>query len=447
MEKKTINDKICALLLPISWAFILLFCVFLFSSTSHAEETITPLPYYVNAYYSDYFNLTSTQLDLITSYTAQSDYNLFWFGEITETNTSYRFNLFCFDKSYSGGHIYLKSGADLTTDVTYSGFDMDNDYVLITLAGGSFVKKVVSIDKTTGDWRFVSVTNPTIREATLLHLSTKSMNQFGFTPGVPFIYQGSDPILWGGDPTQIVFGNGQPIPPTPEDENITDETEKPTFSDYEVDWSSGRPSFDPSDPTQSLFSFFSWFSSKIGDTLTGGWNFIVDSLDWSLQRFLNNVRAKFNEVKESVNDFADMVEDNIEIVQGYLSDLKDYVSDIKTDVEEFADLFIHPFDEEEFEDQMGSSEFLNAYDEFMANAEILNDIFDNAEERDHFSLYISFENPFADTNHRIISSEINFDWLVPLRSIYRPFLWVCTLVELFVGGARVLTHVLGGKGV
>lgn len=446
MEKKTINDKICALLLPIAWVFILLFCVFFFSSTSHAEETITPLPYYVNAYYSEYFHLTSTQLDLITSYTAQSDYNIFWFGEVSESNTNYTFNLYCYQVGQTGS-VALKSGADLITDVSYSAFDMDNDYVVLSQPGGSMVKKIIRINKQSGEWSFLSTTMPTVRSASLLHLSTKEINQFGFTSFVPFIFQGSEQLLWQGDPNQIIFTNGQPIPPTPEDENITDETEKPTFSDYEVDWTSGRPSFDPSDPTQSLFSFFSWFASKIGDTLDGGWNFIVDSFDWALQRILNNVRNKITDVKESVNDFSAMVEDNVEIVQGYLSDLKDYVSDIKTDVEEFADLFIHPFDEQEFEDQMGSSEFLNAYDEFMANTEILNDIFDNAEERDHFSLYISFENPFADVNHRIISSEINFDWLVPLRSIYRPFLWVCTLVELFVGGARVLTHVLGGKGV
>lgn len=446
MEKKTINDKICIFLLPVAWAFILLFCVLLFSSTSHAEETINPLPYYVNAEYSNYFHLTTQQLNLITSYTSTSDNQLFWLTDPFVIDSTHYATYLCSYKDTSNQFIYLKSGADLTTNVSYSMFDIDNDYIVISRSTGTFIKKYIVIDVQTNEFSFVNNILPDVRSYNLMHLSTKTINQFGFTPNVPFLLQGSN-VTFGGNSEQIVFSFGQPVPPTPEDENITDETEKPTFSDYEVDWSSGRPSFDPSDPTQSLFSFFSWFASKIGDTLTGGWNFIVDSLDWSLQRFLNNVRAKFNEVKESVNDFADMVEDNVEIVQGYLSDLKDYVSDIKTDVEEFADLFIHPFDEEEFEDQMGNSEFLNAYDEFMANAEILNDIFDNAEERDHFSLYISFENPFADTNHRIISSEINFDWLVPLRSIYRPFLWVCTLVELFVGGARVLTHVLGGKGV
>lgn len=445
MEKKTINDKICSLLLPIVWVFILLFCVFLFSSTSHAEDTITPLPYYVNYYYSDYFHLNSQQLGILTSFTDSSSYTMFWLSEPTYSNNTYdKFFIYAYDPTLNNS-VELKS-SDLTYNVSYDSFDIYNDHVVLTIPSGSFQKRCIRVNKNTGEWSFFDTNLINVRSVSLLHLSTASINQYGYTPFVPIIFHGNDPIVFGGVSERIVFCNGQPSPPTPE-EDITDETEKPIFSDYEVDWSTGRPSFDPSDPSQSLFSFFSWFSNKIGDTLTGGWNFIVDSLDWALQRFLNNVRNKFNEVKESVNDFADMVEDNVEIVQGYLSDLKDYVSDIKTDIEEFADLFIHPFDQEEFEDQMGSSEFLNAYDEFMANTEILNDIFDNAEERDHFSLYISFENPFADTNHRIISSEINFDWLVPLRSIYRPFLWVCTLVELFVGGARVLTHVLGGKGV
>lgn len=447
MEKKTINDKICIFLLPFAWAFILLFCVLLLSSTSHAEETINPLPYYVNAEYSNYFHLTNQQLNLISSYTSTSDNQLFWLTEPFVIDANHYGTYLCSYKDTSNQFIYLKSGADLTTNVSYSMFDVDNDYIVISRSTGTFIKKYIVIDVQTNEFSFVNNILPDIRSFNLIHLSTKTINQFGFTPSVPFLLQGEGNINFGGNSEQPVFAFGSPVPPTPEGENITDNTTKPSFNDYQVDWLTGRPSFDTNDPTKSLFDFFSWFSSKIGDTLTGGWNFIVDSLDWSLQTFLNNVRNKFNEVKESVNDFADMVEDNVEIVQGYLSDLKDYVSDIKTDIEEFADLFIHPFDQEEFEDQMGSSEFLNAYDEFMANAEILNDIFDNAEERDHFSLYISFENPLADTNHRIISSEINFDWLVPLRSIYRPFLWVCTLVELFVGGARVLTHVLGGKGV
>ena len=444
-KRKKINKISEWFLIIIFGAIINVFCVLLFSCTAKAE-TINPLPYYVNAYYSDYFHLTSSQLDVITSYTGSQSNYFFWFTEPYEWNNNYYATRLCGYYMGETNTVSLKAN-DLTTNVDYNMFDMDNDFVVVSKNGGTYVKKIVLINKSTGAFSYAEYSLPVVRSANLLHLSTKTINEYGFTPNVPFVFQSENPLLWQGSNDQIIFTNGQPVPPTPEDENITDNTVKPSFNDYQVDWTTGKPSFDTNNPMESLFDYFSWFSGKIGDTLVGGWNFIVDSLDWSLQTFLNNVRAKFNEIKESVNDFADMVEDKVDIVNGYLSDLKDYVSDIKTDLEEFADLFIHPFDEEEFEVQMANSEFLNAYDEFTANADIVSSIFDNAEERDHFSLYISFENPFADSQHRIIASEINFDWLVPLRSVYRPFLWVCTLIELFVGGARVLTHVLGGKGV
>ena len=107
--------------------------------------------------------------------------------------------------------------------------------------------------------------------------------------------------------------------------------------------------------------------------------------------------------------------------------------------------YVPELDEEEFEDQMESCELINQYEELMDNCEVLQQIFDYAEERDYFVLYIDFENPFADSEHKIIHSEISFTWLKDYRSTYRPFLWVFTMLECFIGGMRLLGGIIGGK--
>lgn len=438
------DDKKFKIKLVLLWVFAFSVMIFIMSSSAKAE-TINPLPYYVNANYSEYFHLTSTQIDLITSYTSTSNENLFWLGEPYNYSSTY-WGVYLFGLNTSDTNTISLKSSDLSYDVDYGMFDVDTNFVEVSRTGGTYIKKIIRINKTTGEWSFANAsTFPSIRDVTLLHLSTRSINEYGYTVGVPFLFQDTQPIYYQGDLNKPIFLNGTPIPPTPEDENITDDTEKPSFSDYTVDWTTGKPTFDTDHPFDSLFNIMSWSFGKLGDTLTGGFNFIVDSLNWSLQTFLNNVRAKFQLVIDAVNDIGDLIEDFIESVNGFLSDIKDKLSDFFDDFVEFADLFIHPFDEEEFEDQIENCELINQYNELMDNADDIKAIFNNAEERDYFVLYIDFENPFADSEHKIIHSEISFTWLKDYRSSYRPFLWLFTMIECFVGGMRLLGGIIGGK--
>lgn len=205
------------------------------------------------------------------------------------------------------------------------------------------------------------------------------------------------------------------------------------------------PTFDNTDLQSAVSSIWSILQYQFSTLLPNLLNFVIDSLNWALQKVINNIRNFITELQEVVDDFSQMVNGFLSDIQDLISDLKDAFVEFKEGFEEFADLFLHPFDEEEFEEQIENSSFLSAYNELKDNSDILNEMFANAQERDHFSLYISFENPFADSEHKIIASEINFDWLVPLRSVYRPFLWICICFELFMGGARVLSSVIGGK--
>ena len=117
MEKKTINDQICFLLLPFAWAFILLFCV-LFSFTSHAEETISPLPYYVNAEYGNYFHLNSQQLGLLSSYCSTSDNQLFWLTDPFVIDSTHYGTYLCSYKDTSNQFIYFFIKVPVVREIT-----------------------------------------------------------------------------------------------------------------------------------------------------------------------------------------------------------------------------------------------------------------------------------------------------------------------------------------
>ena len=242
----------------------------------------------------------------------------------------------------------------------------------------------------------------------------------------------------------LLYDDGISIP---EGDTAREDTPKPNINNYIPDWTNA-PSFDSSSVENALNSVFNgilWLGGNIKDSITGLGGYIVDSVMWGLQRIINTIRDKIDEIKTALSNVVTSINGVLTSIGNSLASFKQSFENLKTTLEDVADLFIHPFDEEEFNEQMEDCELINQYNELIENCETIQQIFDYAEERDHFSLYIDFENPFADSEHKIIHSQISFDWLVPLRSVYRPFLWVCTLMECFVGGMRILGNIIGGK--
>ena len=237
----------------------------------------------------------------------------------------------------------------------------------------------------------------------------------------------------------------------PDGDTARDDMEKPDSTEYYPDWSTS-PTFDSSSVESGLSSVFNsilWFGNNIKQTIEGLGEYITDTVRWSIQKVLDRITTTaqgiLSGVQTKLNEVITTLGGKFEDLKSKFEDVKSKLDTITSKLSDFADLFIHPFDEEEYEEQIANCELINQYNKLIENCEAIQAIFDYAEERDHFSLYIDFENPFADAQHRIITSEISFDWLVPLRSVYRPFLWVFTLIELFVGSMRILGNVIGGK--
>ena len=239
----------------------------------------------------------------------------------------------------------------------------------------------------------------------------------------------------------LIYDDGVTVP---EGDTAREDMEQPDIDNYIPDWTN-TPSFDNSsveNALNSVFNAITWLGGNIKDTITGTGKFIGDTIRWSTQKVLDTIRGKIDEVKNTISTAIGNV---ISTINGTLTSIQSAFNNFKTGFENFADLFIHPFDEEEFEDQIENCQLISQYNELMDNCDDIRAIFNNAVERDYFVLYIDFENPFADSEHKIIHSQISFTWLKDYRSTYRPFLWLFTMIECFVGGMRLLGGIIGGK--
>lgn len=217
-------------------------------------------------------------------------------------------------------------------------------------------------------------------------------------------------------------------------------TVPPSYTINNYTWTTA-PSFDNSsiiNGIQSIKDTLEWLSDNLHAELSN----LINNIKGLVEYLGKTLQYYGNAIIETLNNLIQNFYDNmVALIEPIVSDL----NELKQNFLEFADLFIHPFDEEEFEEQIENCQLISQYNELMDNADDIRAIFNNAEERDYFVLYIDFENPFADSEHKIIHSEISFTWLKDYRSTYRPFLWLFTMIECFVGGMRLLGGIIGGK--
>ena len=435
MEKKTRKIEINNLILPLFWAFILVLCVFILSSTAKASG----LPYIVDSANYTYGSYTMADIEAYINQHFIDTYAPQYSVDFTNNQT--------IAYTYTSGNIEYLKIFTLINDTqkyyfsdfsdSYDNFDFETDTLKLTMNKcHSFILYLDNVGNLA--WR------------TWYPNETQNIMLFGqyYTPVyinsnfnnntfINNVYVTSDTIILANTfETPIEIGIA--IIPNFINPDLDITTNYPNPPTWQTP--TGAPTFDPSNIPQSTYLLIEW---GLKDP-NGPFKCLSSNLQNSIQYIGDCIEALGKSIIKNIqNAMTNLYQNFVSLLEPIVSN----IAEINQKITEFADLFIHPFDSEEFEEQIENSSFFTNYHAIVDNCEVLTEIIEYAEERDHFSLYISFENPLDNSVHRIISSEISFDWLVPLRSVYRPFLWVCVLIELFVGGARVLTHALGGHGV
>lgn len=241
---------------------------------------------------------------------------------------------------------------------------------------------------------------------------------FGAGNGV----NGSDFLVPGADFGASVSQATKPTAPT-----ITNYTWN-TYNAPSVDTSSIETLL------QSLIDIVKYNTTYIVEGITGLINNLISNInnlfayigaliEYSLRVLVTNIQ---NAIQNMYENFKSLVEPIFQVL------------DV---VKEKVEYITEPYSEEEWQENYDNCEFISAYDNIQDNCEEIENILKYAEEREYYHLYLTFPKPDG-TN---VESMISFDWLYPLRSSYRPFLWVIVLVELFVTACRLLGSIVGGK--
>lgn len=432
MMKKPLKNDLKLVLL---WIFA--FCVIIFIMTQAVNAAEPEEPSYP-LYITTEMNPTDRSLEEI-----KAAYSLMW-GDLPSNYVIYCSSI---DQSYKNGPhgwdyydvYYYVIGTEPIFEYPFT-LDVNSSYYYIT----NTVEYRVAYFTHSGTWGgYDSYSN-------LRHQMAYSYIAQGFG----YILEGTeeeytstaDVVVWAHRHSGPVINVGSAVVPPPfiVPEYLTGDTAPttvpPSYTINNYTWTTA-PTFDGSsviNGIQSIKDTLEWLADNIKNSISN----LLNNLKGLAEYIGKTIQYYGNAIIQTINNAIQNFYDNmVALIEPIVSDL----NELKQNFLDFADLFIHPFDEEEFEEQMESCELINQYNELMDNADDIRAIFNNAEERDYFVLYIDFENPFADSEHKIIHSEISFTWLKDYRSTYRPFLWLFTMLECFVGGMRLLGGIIGGK--
>lgn len=449
MEIYKFEEKLKTFLIGFVLFLTFVFCVFLLSITVNASS---PLPYQVHNEEFDFHGMSANDVENYINQQIQVNWS-FDFETYPTLMYSFESNNNDYLVIFTGYPSTSPSTYFFTLNMPYGTFDTETNYCTFTYTNICKIQLRYSYNVNyVYDWNWWPY-------------ETQNLTLFGsyyypefisddFTLAMGNYDSETNPYVLQIYEEPVVLPSGHATQPINDPDNIIND-------------SNGHRIPKPTKPTINYYTWTTYNNPPIDtstvETLLES-NF--NSMVYNFSYLFTNIGGLFSNLIDNIGDFVDFVVDSIYYaVNNIVSSIQDLATDfynnmvslfepvaenikgIREKIEEFADLFINPFDQEEFDDQIANSSFMTNYHAIVDNCEVLDEIIEYAEERDHFSLYISFENPLDNSVHRIISSEISFDWLVPLRHVYRPFIWVCVLIELFIGGARVLTHVLGGHGV
>lgn len=478
MKKPSKND----LKLVLLWIFAFSVIIFMITFTSHAETSPTNFPFNTMVQYvvddngtnkvinSIYYNyISAVKDDLINGInsdlqSANISYNSYivCISDIQNVTTNLHgaqpySKIWCnvYINPYVNSNINISSSF-MTTPVSVN-YDSYRRYVFFWRPSSSFVFNNQN-PLSSGSGSVTLLGNTTFYQFTPFNTSSDTFNTGYYSPNYPIVsYNLVNGVLDTNDNKIIIsqvvpsFPIGLAVPPpTPilPDFDGQNEPEKvpPSYTINNYTWNTYNP------PTPD-FSTLEDAVESLYDLIKYEWGYFRDNLNGEFTNLQANIKGLFEYIGQTIQYYGGLIIDSINNgietfynnMVALFEPLVNDLNQLKEDFVEFADLFIHPFDEQEFESQMESCELINQYEQLMDNCEVIQQIFDYAEERDYFVLYIDFENPFADSEHKIIHSQISFNWLVPLRSVYRPFLWTFTLFECFVGGMRILGNIIGGK--
>lgn len=443
MEEVTRNkfNKILNFMFPFFWIICLVLCVLIFDFKTHAasDDYDYELPYVVELWDNNFTFYTENSLDVAVSY-----YYTNLYPDASEVL------VFTTDGFLGSGALQYLVIGDPYIDYNVSD-DIDYTETNISIKSPYPIFRVGIY----ADGRFSGTSSQGVYSYSLLGNATLVTTANGnYIPRYPFYYDGegiydtNDDLIITQEfpitPVQV----GQATAPSPFQEpefqsGQTAPTQVPTLIINNYTWTiAPTPDLSTLEKTQeSIYNYLSW----LGSNLIG-----------ALNNLINNIANVGEYIAETIQYYGGLIVKEIQNgIQTFYNNMVSLIEPIFTTIQELKDkltevvqFFTEPWSQEEFETTLENSDFYGAINTIYTNTQTFYNAMASVEEPDHFTFHYTTgfhpDNEVGGISIPTIEGEISFDWLFPLRNVYRPVLWVICIYQMFEYGVSSLSGALLG---
>lgn len=265
-----------------------------------------------------------------------------------------------------------------------------------------------------------------------------------FTPRYPFLLVGVDELLSSND--VIIFTNNVPYSPNvPTQGHATQPTNNPNNF---INGSNGQPITRPTQPTINNYNWTTYNAPPIDttsleslvesliDNVVYGFEYLKDNLSGEFSNLINNIESLINYVVLSLENGFNKV---IQAIQDVMTDLYNNFVSLFEPITEQLSYITQPFDSSNFESQLNNTSAMNILNVCSTSFDTFKSTFTNVSEPESYILQLDFNMPSTSIlSSYIVDGEINFNWLIPLKSVYRPLLWILFIAFAFIS---ILTNI------
>lgn len=339
-------------------------------------------------------------------------------------------------------YILVDPQPDLTinSDAIYNNFDLQAQAITFT-----HTSRIFTINTNINTYNYNGSNQYDGRVNLFGNQSTIIRDSGNYTINYPFLMIGNDNIYDLSGNYVIVTNNAPYSPNVPTQGHATQPTNNPNNF---INGSNGQPITRPTQPTINNYNWTTYNAPPIDttsleslvesliDNVVYGFEYLKDNLQGEFSNLINNIQSLINYVVLSLENGFNKV---IQAIQDIMTDLyNNFVSLFEPITEQLA-YITQPFDSSNFESQLNNTSAMNILNVCNTSFDTFKSTFSNVSEPESYILQLDFNMPSSPfLSSYIVDGEINFNWLIPLKSVYRPLLWILFIAFAFIS---ILTNI------
>ena len=242
-------------------------------------------------------------------------------------------------------------------------------------------------------------------------------------------------LSYGYSPPDYFHGDGHAIAPSLDSPQYptgaTVPHEVPQFHTWNsYTWNTYNP---PSFDTSTLESMV----ESLGDIITYNGEYLADGISGVIENLGNNLKNYIEDLGNITKYYGDLISGNI---KDFAENIYDNIQELLEPIYTVVDLFVKPWDSEEFQQQLDESSFYGSLNTTVTQIRSFGTSLTQATEPENLTFTINL------TGIGWGISEIDFNWIKPFRSIIRLIIGCVLVYWLAIEIITGLNNVIGSGG-